>query len=186
MAGEEGEEEIQQPRTFSLSAKSNLPNFKLRYLFELPGVAKRLPPRRITGRLDVRHHLKRCLSALLNKRLRINTGCFDVSTGAVTSERSVNTYRGLIGVERPIWKFWKSAWHRRLSSHFFRNSALPTNECQRLGNTPFRFDPISLQNRQQFLGKLCPNMARIKIEGVWYEVSRNNVSEKLEGGCELN
>jgi len=144
VAGEEGEEEIQQPRTFSLSAKSNLPNFKLRYLFELPGVAKRLPPRRINGRLDVRHHLKRCLSALLNKRLRINTGCFDVSTGAVTSERSVNTYRGLIGVERPIWKFWKSAWHRRLSSHFFKNSAIPTNECQRLGNTPFRFDPISL------------------------------------------
>jgi hypothetical protein len=42
------------------------------------------------------------------------------------------------------------------------------------------------QNRQQFLGKLCPNMARIKIEGIWYEVSRNNVSERLEGGFELN
>jgi len=36
VAGKEGEEEIQQPRTFSLSAKSNLPNFKLRYRFELP------------------------------------------------------------------------------------------------------------------------------------------------------
>jgi len=45
---------------------------------------------------------------------------------------------------------------------------------------------IEVQNRQQFLGKLCPNMARTKIEGVWYEISRNNVSEKLEGGCELN
>ena len=29
-------------------------------------------------------------------------------------------------------------------------------------------------------------MARVKIERVWYEVSRNNVSERLEGGCELN
>ena len=47
-----------------------------------------------------------------------------LSTCPVTSERSVNTYRGLIGVERPIWKFWKSAWHRRLSSHFFKNSAI--------------------------------------------------------------
>jgi hypothetical protein len=35
---------------------------------------------------------------------------------------------------------------------------------------------IEVQNRQQFPGKLYPNMARIKIEGVWYEVSRNNVS----------
>src|SRR5439155_25566814 len=40
-------------------------------------------------------------------------------------------------------------------------------------------------NPQQYEGKLCPNMARTKIEGVWYEISRNNVSEKLEGGCEL-
>ena len=37
---------------------------------------------------------------------------------------------------------------------------------------------IEVQRGQQFLGKLYPNMARIKIEVVWYEVSRNNV-----GGC---
>jgi hypothetical protein len=37
---------------------------------------------------------------------------------------------------------------------------------------------IEVQRGQQFLGKLYPSMARIKIEGVWYEVSRNNV-----GGC---
>jgi hypothetical protein len=37
---------------------------------------------------------------------------------------------------------------------------------------------IEVQRGQPFLGKLYPNMARIKIEGVWYEVSRNNV-----GGC---
>jgi hypothetical protein len=37
---------------------------------------------------------------------------------------------------------------------------------------------IEVARGQQFLGKLYPSMARIKIEGVWYEVSRNNV-----GGC---
>jgi hypothetical protein len=37
---------------------------------------------------------------------------------------------------------------------------------------------IEVERDQKFLGKLYPNMARIKIEGVWYEVSRNNV-----GGC---
>jgi hypothetical protein len=37
---------------------------------------------------------------------------------------------------------------------------------------------IEVERGQQFPGKLYPNMARIKIEGVWYEVSRNNV-----GGC---
>ena len=37
---------------------------------------------------------------------------------------------------------------------------------------------IEVERGQKFLGKLYPNMARIKIEGVWYEVSRNNV-----GGC---
>lgn len=45
---------------------------------------------------------------------------------------------------------------------------------------------IEVERGQQFVGKLYPSMARIKIEGVWYEVSRNNVSERLEGGCELN
>jgi hypothetical protein len=55
--------------------------------------------------------LKRCLSALLNKRFRIKTGCFHVSTGAVTPERPVNTCRDLIGVERPIWKVWKAVWY---------------------------------------------------------------------------
>jgi hypothetical protein len=103
--------------------------------------------------------LKRCLSALLNSRLWINTGCFDVSTGAITSERSVNTYRGLIGVERPIWKFWKAAWHRRLSSHFFKNSAIPTNECQRLGNTPFR---LTSSRREIILG-LAPSLPEVSL-----------------------
>jgi hypothetical protein len=37
---------------------------------------------------------------------------------------------------------------------------------------------IEVERGQKFLGKLYPNMARVKIEGVWYEVSRNNV-----GGC---
>jgi hypothetical protein len=37
---------------------------------------------------------------------------------------------------------------------------------------------IEVERGQKFSGKLYPNMARIKIEGVWYEVSRNNV-----GGC---
>ena len=37
---------------------------------------------------------------------------------------------------------------------------------------------IEVERDQKFLGKLYPNMARIKIEGIWYEVSRNNV-----GGC---
>jgi hypothetical protein len=37
---------------------------------------------------------------------------------------------------------------------------------------------IEVERGQQFLGKLYPSMARIKIEGIWYEVSRNNV-----GGC---
>ena len=59
----------------------------------------------------LRHDFKRGLSALLNKRLRIKTGCFDVSTGAVASERPVNTCRDLISVEKPIWKFRKAAWH---------------------------------------------------------------------------
>src|SRR4029453_5733217 len=34
---------------------------------------------------------------------------------------------------------------------------------------------IEVERGQKFLGKLYPNMARVKIEGVWYEVSRNNV-----------
>ena len=37
---------------------------------------------------------------------------------------------------------------------------------------------IEVERGQQFPGKLYPSMARIKIEGIWYEVSRNNV-----GGC---
>ena len=37
---------------------------------------------------------------------------------------------------------------------------------------------IEVQRGQQFLGKLYPSMARINIQEVWYEVSRNNV-----GGC---
>jgi len=37
---------------------------------------------------------------------------------------------------------------------------------------------IEVERGQQLLGKLYPSMARIKIEGIWYEVSRNNV-----GGC---
>ena len=34
---------------------------------------------------------------------------------------------------------------------------------------------IEVQRGQQFSGKLYPNMARIQIKGVWYEVSRNDV-----------
>lgn len=35
---------------------------------------------------------------------------------------------------------------------------------------------IEVKNRQQFLGKLYPDKARIELNGIWYEVSRNNVS----------
>ncbi len=35
---------------------------------------------------------------------------------------------------------------------------------------------IEIQQGEQFVGKLWPNIARIKINGVWYEVARNNVT----------
>jgi hypothetical protein len=34
---------------------------------------------------------------------------------------------------------------------------------------------IEVQSGEEFLGKMYPNMARIKIGEVWYEVSRNDV-----------
>jgi hypothetical protein len=35
---------------------------------------------------------------------------------------------------------------------------------------------IEIQRGQQFPAKLYPNLARISINGVWYEVSRNDVN----------
>ncbi|WP_130423923.1 DUF1016 N-terminal domain-containing protein [Edaphobacter modestus] len=55
--------------------------------------------RRAIGFLGVRHHLKCRSSALLDERLRVDSGCFDVSTGAVAPKCSVNTSRNLVGVE---------------------------------------------------------------------------------------
>jgi hypothetical protein len=34
---------------------------------------------------------------------------------------------------------------------------------------------IEVQRGQSFLGKLYPNLVRININGVWFEVSRNDV-----------
>ena len=34
---------------------------------------------------------------------------------------------------------------------------------------------IEVQRGEEVLGKMYPNMARIQINGVWYEVSRNDV-----------
>jgi hypothetical protein len=34
---------------------------------------------------------------------------------------------------------------------------------------------IEVKQGQKFLGKMYPNLARIKMNGIWYEVSRNNV-----------
>jgi hypothetical protein len=34
---------------------------------------------------------------------------------------------------------------------------------------------IDVKQGEQFLGKMYPNLARIKMNGIWYEVSRNNV-----------
>jgi hypothetical protein len=35
---------------------------------------------------------------------------------------------------------------------------------------------IEVKRGEQFLGKMYPNIARIRINGIWYEVSRNNVN----------
>lgn len=35
---------------------------------------------------------------------------------------------------------------------------------------------IEVKQGQQFLGKMYPNLARIRVNGIWYEVSRNNVN----------
>jgi hypothetical protein len=35
---------------------------------------------------------------------------------------------------------------------------------------------IELKQGQQFLGKMYPNRARIRMSGIWYDVSRNNVT----------
>jgi hypothetical protein len=35
---------------------------------------------------------------------------------------------------------------------------------------------IEVKQGQQFLGKMYPNLARIRLNGIWYEVSRNNVN----------
>jgi hypothetical protein len=35
---------------------------------------------------------------------------------------------------------------------------------------------IEVQSGEEFLGKMYPNMARIKIRDTWYEVSRNDVT----------
>lgn len=54
-------------------------------------------------------HFECCLPALLDDRLRIETSCLHVSTGAITANYSVHTGRDFIRVERPIGKFWKAA-----------------------------------------------------------------------------
>jgi hypothetical protein len=46
---------------------------------------------------------------------------------------------------------------------------------------------IEVKQGQQFLGKMYPNLARIRVNGIWYEVSRNNVnliSWKVPAGME--
>jgi len=35
---------------------------------------------------------------------------------------------------------------------------------------------IEVKRGQQFLGKMYPNMAKIRMGGIWYEVSRNDVN----------
>ena len=35
---------------------------------------------------------------------------------------------------------------------------------------------IEVKQGQQFLGKMYPILARIRVNGIWYEVSRNNVN----------
>ena len=34
---------------------------------------------------------------------------------------------------------------------------------------------LEVKRDEEFVGKLHPNIARIKINGVWYQVSRNEV-----------
>jgi hypothetical protein len=55
--------------------------------------------RQPSGFFGISHHLKGGLFALLDERIGIHSGRFDVSTGVVASKCAVNTSRYLVGVE---------------------------------------------------------------------------------------